>query len=360
MHEIEAYITNFYREGETNRYTGQLSENFQGALAEFYADPSLDECTFYHTMEFPCGEVVPGAWDLRGRERIYLGYVNFAGQRVLELGTATGYLGFHIETQSAEVVSFDLPVRTAWDIVPLPTIVLSKRSFEAARLTEKLHKSWWYSHAKLKSKNKAVYGDIYDLPDDLGDFDIATLSCILLHLRDPFAALQQAARRTEKAIIVTDGVWTPLEMKRALMEFNPGNQPDNPTNWWGISPGAVSKMLSILGFSSIDIYYHTQKHRPVHNIDGSSFTDKCLFTIVGQRHPGYVDRQPMPDSEGTIQAELARQWLADPMTEALNATISHLNATVRHLQEQVDGLKSSTSWRLTAPIRLIGRILKGL
>ncbi|HEV8132860.1 MAG TPA: hypothetical protein VGQ81_16555 [Acidobacteriota bacterium] len=373
MHEIDGYITDFYREGKSHRYTGQLSDDFQRALAKFYVDPPKDQCTFYHTMEFPCGEVVPGAWDLRRREQVYLGYVDFSGQRVLELGSATGYLGFYMEAQGAGVVCFDLPIRTPPDIIPLPTTLRSKRLYEHASLTEKLHKSWWYGHAKLNSKNKAVYGDIYNLPDDLGDFDIATLGCILLHLRDPFAALQQAACRTEKAIIVTDVVWTPLEMKRALMEFNPGNPPEYPTNWWGISPGAVSRMLNILGFSSIDIYYHTQKHRPVHNIGGSSFTDKCLFTIVGQRHPHYVDRHPMPESEVAIQAELARQWLADPDIEALNARISqlnaqisqfnaeisHLNLQISHFQEQVDALKSSTSWRLTAPIRLVGRILKG-
>ena len=45
-----------------------------------------------------------------------------------------------------------------------------------------------------------VYGNIYDLPASIGYFDAATFGCVLLHLRDPFQALAQAAKLTRDTI----------------------------------------------------------------------------------------------------------------------------------------------------------------
>jgi hypothetical protein len=58
-------------------------------VAQPYADPrairSLSECLFYHSMEIPGYGLVEGQWDLRGRESAYLGGLDFAGKRVLEV-----------------------------------------------------------------------------------------------------------------------------------------------------------------------------------------------------------------------------------------------------------------------------------
>jgi len=57
----------------------------------------LEDCYFYHTMDIPGFGTVEGEWDLRGKERAYLGNVELAGKRVLELGTASGHLCFSME-----------------------------------------------------------------------------------------------------------------------------------------------------------------------------------------------------------------------------------------------------------------------
>ena len=61
-----------------------------------------------------------------------------------------------------------------------------------------------YLHRDRGSKVRVVYGNIYDVPRDIGTFDVATFGSILLHLRHPFTALEQAARRTTEAIVVTE------------------------------------------------------------------------------------------------------------------------------------------------------------
>ena len=61
-----------------------------------FADPlkveDIGDCSFYHTVELPGYGVINGEWDLRGRVNEYLGNVDFAGQRVLEIGPASGFL----------------------------------------------------------------------------------------------------------------------------------------------------------------------------------------------------------------------------------------------------------------------------
>ncbi len=78
----------------------------------------VDECFFYHHMDLPgVGEVGKG-WDLRETIDDYLGHFDFRGKRVLDVGTASGFLTFEMEKRGAEVVSFDMASRTQRQLVP--------------------------------------------------------------------------------------------------------------------------------------------------------------------------------------------------------------------------------------------------
>jgi len=63
---------------------------------KIFADPvkvaDTGDCYFYHTVELPSHGVINGDWDLRRGVDNYLGNVAFAGQRVLEIGPASGFL----------------------------------------------------------------------------------------------------------------------------------------------------------------------------------------------------------------------------------------------------------------------------
>src|ERR1700722_17438739 len=72
------------------------------------SDPRLSGCYFYHTMELPDFGVVHGEWEIRDFHQ-YIGSVDLAGKRVLDVGTASGFLSFRAERAGAsEVVSFDV------------------------------------------------------------------------------------------------------------------------------------------------------------------------------------------------------------------------------------------------------------
>src|SRR5262245_1102536 len=186
-------------------YLGQLEPEFQNRLCTERAHLERADCLFYHCMELPNGEVVTGPWDLRDREAVYLGNVAFDGARVLELGPASGALTYYMERQGADVVAFDAGYDVGIDLHPHPLNGdVRKLRLDHARLVGDVQNSWWYLHREYASRAAAVYGSIYALPGDLGDFDISVLSAILLHLRDPIAALEQAARRTRRTIVVTE------------------------------------------------------------------------------------------------------------------------------------------------------------
>ncbi len=257
--------------------------------ASIYVTPrdvaSLDECSFYHTMEIPGYGLVEGAWDLRERLRDYLGGVDFQGKRVLEMGTASGYLCFAMEGLGAEVVAFDIADDQARDIVPFAgqdheRIVASEKD-EMRRVKN----GFWLSHKALGSKARVVYGSIYDVPEAIGPVDIATFTSILLHLRDPFRALDSALPLTTETVIITERPprqpWPTIALSRAsrpLIQFLPNHERTKGWgNWWRFTPQALMEMIAILGFEHAELSYHKQM---------SFGRKKRLYTLVGRRTVG--------------------------------------------------------------------------
>jgi len=326
-------------------FEGQLAEEFQTRLALAHAEAGLDECDFYYTMELGDGEVVEGAWDLRGGERSYLGHVDVDGQRVLELGPATGHLSFFMERQGADIVAFDLAPGMAADIVPQEGHDLEAHRRLSLVYAERVRNSWWYGHRKLGSRCRAVYGDIYQLPGDLRRFDISTFGAILMHLSKPFFALQQAAALTDKAIVVTDSIPSlPAHPDATACEFAPVDTTKSVVVWWQLTPGAIIRMLRVLGFLEFSVHYHVQRHHTHHELDRPAAAS-LLYTVVAERHEGWAPRLERTESERDTELEVRRAWSRDA-------------ATVEQAQAELSALRSSVSWRLTRPVRMLGSVLR--
>ena len=263
-------------------YLGQLDPAFQAALSARRADADLSNFTWYHATELPDGTVLPGVWDLRGHESAYLGGVDLAGKRVLELGPATGYLTFYMERMGAEVVSFE----AGFD-VPINTLPVKGQDQPDERLRvmqdtiDPNHDGWWHLHRAFGSSAKFVQGNIYDMPGDLGTFDITVVGAILLHLREPWGALSQAAQRTTETMIVTEPLQDDLDPPESnIMRFSPSAE-HHLTNWWSIYPGAVVSMLGRLGFGDTVTTMHSQRHHLAHDIVADAI-DQPMYTVVGR------------------------------------------------------------------------------
>ena len=202
---------------------------------------------------------------------------------MLELGPATGYLTFYMERMGAEVVAFEAGFDVSIDVMPFRGREDPEERRRVMQDTiDRNHDAWWYLHRTIGSSAKFVQGNIYDMPADLGTFDITLVGAILLHLREPWGALSQAARRTSETMIVTEPLqddWQPPESN--IMRFSPSAE-HHLTNWWSIYPGAVVSMLSRLGFGRTETTMHTQHHHLAHDM-ASDAVDQRMYTVVGRR-----------------------------------------------------------------------------
>jgi hypothetical protein len=254
-----------------------------------YAQPreitALEDCTFYHTMDVPGYGEVGGHWDLRPNVDKYLGGVNLKGKRVLEVGTANGYLCFHMERQGAEVVAFDLSHEYPADVVPFARWDHRQGVSDHKGMMKQLNNGWWLAHRAFNSKARVVYGTTYNIPAEIGPVDIATFGAILLHLRDPFFALQNAAKLTREKMIVTEPLWS---WSKLLSYFSfsklysgfaifvpQGKLAEPKTGWWQLSPAIIERFMAVLGFEDTKVSYHRQMQTGGARIP--------FFTVVGQR-----------------------------------------------------------------------------
>jgi O-methyltransferase len=234
---------------------------------------NIADCYFYHTMELPGIGVIEGRdWDLRGRVHQYLGNVDFANQRVLEIGPASGFLTFEMEKRGAEVISVEVTDEHGWDFVPYPDVKMEQVFSPRGVVMQQLKNSYWFSHAALHSEARVYYGDAYNLPATLGKFDIALIAAVLLHCRDPLRIVEQCAKRA-KTVIIVDKLYPELE-GRPVCRLAPTAENFIWHTWWHFSTQLFTQFLAVMGFSTSQVTNHEQLHR------GRAHT---LFTVVGRR-----------------------------------------------------------------------------
>ncbi len=254
----------------------------------------VNDCFFYHSFDDIEGVgSIDGEWDLRSGVESYTGHYSFAGKHVLEVGPASGFVTAFMESAGAKVVCMDLNKDVDFECVPFHDLKPSTQ--EELPPWEKLNNSFWYIHKKKNLKAKVLYKSVYEIPHNIGFFDVGVFGSILLHLRDPFLALKNASQHIRDTIIVTEPMWRLQLTQRLFFKGceglgniigfpirpcfllpNSKNHWPNNSTWWYIPPYSIREMLRILGFTSSIIYYHSQifnkeraKSRPHYTIVAS-------------------------------------------------------------------------------------------
>lgn len=142
---------------------------------------------WYHTVDLGPAGTTPGWFDLRPIvDR--LPWPDVRGKRCLDVGTYDGFLAFELERRGAsEVVATDVASHEDWDWLP------RQRALGPAALAEmagEKGRGFEIARAALGSSVRRELVSIYDLdPTRLGTFDVVVCGSLLLHLRDPFRAL---------------------------------------------------------------------------------------------------------------------------------------------------------------------------
>jgi SAM-dependent methyltransferase len=212
----------------------------------------LADCFFYHAMDLPGIGLVRAHWDLRGRFADYVGGVDVKGKSVLDIGAATGFLSFAAEQHGASrVVSFDMSEARQQTFLPFKDKLYYRDPDGWARQygaeIEQWKNAYWLCHRLLESNAEVFYGNIYDLPAELGQFDIAIVGSVLEHLNDQITALASIARRTKETIVLVSPL---LQTDERIARFEAlASNPAADFTWWTYSLGVYREVFAMLGFS---------------------------------------------------------------------------------------------------------------
>jgi hypothetical protein len=234
---------------------------------------SAQNCYFYHTIDLPVSGLLRGHWVFRGCESNYLGGIDVRGKTFFDCGVAGGSMAFEMERRGAQVVGLDLDIAQSPDMGLVPYADYEKFvgfSWEYAlqkrhENQQRLRNSFLLGRKELGSKVRLLLGNIMYSPIE-ETADGALLGAILLHLRDPIAALYNVAQSVRETIVICDTLETDSMSldEHPSMLFRPSiadpRTPRNVGTWWYSPPSLFRQVLEIVGFRSFEITKHMVKN----------------------------------------------------------------------------------------------------
>ena len=190
---------------------------------------------WFHQIDLGEGLVTPGLDDSRAKLARLRLPASLAGLTVLDVGAWDGYFSFEAERRgAARVLAVDSYCWSGdgWG---------SKAGFDLAR-------------AALQSRVEDAEIEVVDLdPGKIGTFDVVLFLGVLYHMRHPLLALEKVAAVTAGLLILETKV-DMLTTRYPAVAYYPGMELNNdPTNWWGPNPAALTAMLRAVGFKRIEL-----------------------------------------------------------------------------------------------------------
>jgi tRNA (mo5U34)-methyltransferase len=199
----------------------------------------LQKLGWYHTIELPNGDVIPGLLPvdrLRKRLAQYEIPGDLRGKRVLDIGAWDGFYTFEMERRGAHVVALDL---------------FRNEKFLLARELQ-------------KSKAEYVVGDICKLSSkDLGRFDIVLFFGVLYHVKHPVMALENVCSMTlDTAYVESYVIDDPANLDAVpILEFYEHTELRGQfDNWCGPNVACLMAMARTAGFAEVE-FESVMSHR---------------------------------------------------------------------------------------------------
>ncbi len=200
---------------------------------------------WYHTLELPDGIVTPGEYDLRPIVES-LPWPDLHGARCLDVGSRDGFFAFEMERRgAAEVVSVDIDDPAGLHFPGPPAAWPSNEAIQA-----ELDAGNRAFEVARKAKGSAVRRElmsVYDVaPEELGIFDFAMIGTLLLHLRDPVAALQAIREVVSGRLLINEPITVELAtIRRPAAELM---MPPGLPFWWLPNPAGLRRLAEAAGF----------------------------------------------------------------------------------------------------------------
>jgi SAM-dependent methyltransferase len=213
--------------------------------------PSKNDCYFYHSITYPDGETIHGTWDIRGRFNEYIGNYPIKGKKILDIGTASGFLAFSAEAAGAIVTGLEAASTAEFKRLPIKDTKyfdIRRQWREDANVSNlvPIKNSWWYGWHKFGSKCKLIYAPIEKLYDWDDRYDVVLAGAIIEHISDPVTAVGAMARVAREALIIA--FTEVFDTDDLLMQPVMGMDPAHDYMWWRLSRGLYCQIFTHVGF----------------------------------------------------------------------------------------------------------------
>lgn len=248
--------------------------------------------SWYHSLRLPGGVVTPGNFDTLDELTRVPVPASLQGKRCLDVATADGFWAFEMERRGAEeVIAIDVrPERLDWpgnarseDTRKPP----GPRAFDIA-------------HTALSSRVRWRELSVYELePESIGEFDFVFIGSVLMHLRDPVAALGAIGRVLRGELLSVDAIsprLTLLHPGRPVAQFEAPGWP----LWW---------------VPNLQAYRHL-------------FVASRLEVLESGR-PFFVKRRPAYTGAYVADVTGRRDWLPQRVKQTVLTRLGNLHAWVR-------------------------------
>jgi tRNA (mo5U34)-methyltransferase len=230
----------------SDRAAGSVADRVAAARAAIDENP-----VWYHTLELAPGAVTPGHVDLR-RVAAKVLPDDLSGKRALDVGTFDGFWAFELEQRGAEVVAIDVESVDAGQLIPIKRERIERVTHE---LDIQLGRGFRIACELLGSRARRVVCDVVDLTPEAigGPVDVAFMGALLVHLRDPVAALERV-----RESLVPGGELYQLEPISLWLSMLHPRRPvahlqtlETDFNWWLANRAALSAWLRTAGFIDV-------------------------------------------------------------------------------------------------------------
>lgn len=204
----------------------------------------IADIVWYHTIELPNGVVTPGEYDHRPLVPYYGLPDDLSGKRALDIGTNNGFWAFELERRGAAVTTVDVAKVSQLDFPPGARDKLLEKEIDLP-----VDRGFRAAHRLLGSSVQPLTSSVYDLdPSEVGTFDFVHIGMLLLHLRDPLAALERVRSVTSGEALIVE-VFDPSVASGATRYLG-GWQ---VVTWWLPSLDTLAQMVLDAGFSDVRV-----------------------------------------------------------------------------------------------------------
>ena len=201
---------------------------------------------WYHTIDVGHGIKTPGRFDHYPLLQDYRLPASLKGQRAIDVATNNGFWAFQMEQRGAqEVVAIDVDCHGDLDLPPRQRAGSTPEELKQPRGT-----GFFVAQELLKSKVQRRPINVYDLsPSNVGQFDFVFVGDLLLHLLNPVKAAAAISSITSGVAHVVE-CYSPF-LPPMTMHYQGADQ----ATWWGVSLGALEKILYDGGFNKVELIH---------------------------------------------------------------------------------------------------------